>query len=108
MRKLIIASLFINFLLLAGCLIHPYQPDVQQGNLISPSMMDNVKPGMSKDQVRNTLGNPLLSNTFDNNHWGYVYTFQHNGGIITRKNFDIYFQNGRVSRIDKSEGQIAK
>jgi len=48
-----------------------------------------------------------LANPFDENHWAYVYTFQHNGGVISRKTLDIYFQNGRVSRIGSNEGKIS-
>jgi outer membrane protein assembly factor BamE len=107
MRKLIITCLSLNFLLLTGCgILRPYQPDIQQGNLVSESMIQRIKPGMSKEQVVNTLGNPILTNTFDNTHWGYVYTFQHNGREIVRKNVDIYFQNGRVSQVIRSAGKI--
>jgi len=110
MRKLfiVITCLFLKTILLTGCgLVHPYQPDIQQGNLISQAMAERVGVGMSKDQVRNALGNSLLANPFDENHWAYVYTFQHNGGVISRKTLDIYFQNGRVSRIGSNEGKIS-
>jgi outer membrane protein assembly factor BamE len=109
MRKLIIACLSLNFILLTGCglqLIRPYQPDIQQGNVISEQMAESVRPGMSKEQVRNNLGTPVLVNAFDDNHWGYAYTFQHNGREIIRKNIDVYFQNGRVSRVVKDAGKI--
>lgn len=104
MRKLIISCLMTCFMLLTAC--HVYQPNIQQGNLITPQMISQVKPGMSKQQVENILGEPLLSNTFNDNQWAYVYTFQRNGGIIQRKNFDVYFQNNRVTRVQWSEGTI--
>lgn len=108
MRKLIVTCLFLNIILLTGCgWIRPYQPDIQQGNLISQQMANSIQPGMSKEQVRRNLGTPVLANAFDDNHWGYVYTFQHNGRDIIRRNLDLYFQNGRVSRIVKDEGKIS-
>lgn len=107
MQKLILACLALAFLQLTACgLIRPYQPDIQQGNLVTEPMADSIRPGMSKEQVRNHLGNPVLDNPFDDSHWAYVYTFQHNGGEIVRKNLDIYFQGGQVSRVVKNEGKI--
>ncbi len=107
MRKLIVPCLMLSFMVLTACTwIHPYQPNVQQGNLITAEMVDRVKPGMSKEQVVNALGEPLLSNIFNDNRWAYVYTFQRNGGVIQRKNVDVYFSNGRVVRVQKSEGVI--
>lgn len=108
MRKLIVPSLCLTIFLLAGCSwFHPYQPNIQQGNLISPSMVERIKPGMTKQQVENTLGQPVLSNIFNDNHWAYVYTFQHNGGVIIRKNLDIYFRDNRVSHITSSKDKVS-
>jgi outer membrane protein assembly factor BamE (lipoprotein component of BamABCDE complex) len=99
---------FLSFLFLTGCgVIHPYQPDVQQGNVVSQTMAESVRPGMSKEQVRGMLGSSVLPNLFDENHWGYVYTMQHNGGQIVRKKIDIFFQNDRVTHISKAEGKIS-
>lgn len=100
MKKLIVSCLTLSFLLSAGCgVLKPYQPDVQQGNVVSEAEVTKLKAGMSKEQVSNLLGQPVLDNAFDNNHWAYVYTFQHDGGVISKKSLDIYFANSRVTRI---------
>lgn len=106
MRKLIILFLYLNIVLIGGCSLHPYQPDIQQGNLISSSAKEQIKVGMSKQQVENILGEPVLSPTADNNRRVYVYTFQHNGGEIVRKKLNVYFRNNRVSHISMSDGKI--
>lgn len=107
MKKLIIACLAAGVTLLAGCGLHIYQPNIQQGNLMSAEMMDQIRPGMSKAQVENILGEPILVNTFDANHSAYVYTFQKNGGTIERKNVEVYFSNNHVTRVQKSVGTIS-
>ena len=55
-------------MLLAGCGfvpripgITPYRIEIQQGNFISQDMVAQLKPGMSKEQVRLALGTPLLT-----------------------------------------------
>ncbi len=101
MRKLIITLPFLICFILGGC--HLYQPDVQQGNIITVPMLERLKPGMSKEQVQNTLGDPILASDFDDNHWAYVYTFQHSGGKLIKRRLDLYFQNNRLVHA-QSEG----
>lgn len=93
---------------LSGCkMLHPYQPDIQQGNLFSEQDVAKVKIGMSQAQVEAILGKSILNDPTDPNHLVYVYTFQHNAGKIMRKNVDIYLAKGRVVQIMQSKGTIA-
>jgi outer membrane protein assembly factor BamE len=63
---------------------------------VTPAMVSSLKPGMSKDEVLSIMGQSVLENVFTNNHWAYVYTFQHSGGKILKKRLDLYFQNNRL------------
>lgn len=105
MQKTIITLLLsITCLLsIAGCSkLHPYQPNIQQGNLLFETRVDELTPGMNKEQVVRLMGNPVLDNVFSHNHWAYVYTFQlHGRPQIVKKRVDVYFQNNRVVQIDK-------
>ena len=44
--------------------IAPYKPDVIQGNVVTTEQMALVKPGMSRAQVREVLGSPLITDPF--------------------------------------------
>lgn len=102
MRKFLIFLSFLLPVMLSGCaLFHPYQPNIQQGNILTEDMLSQIRVGMTKEQVVSALGNPILENIYNDNHWAYVYTFQYRGGPITKKHVDLYFQNGRVVRIDR-------
>lgn len=102
MKKTIIIGLILISASLSACsLFRPYQPDISQGNLYTPAMVEQIKLGMSKDQVVRIMGDPILVNLFNDSHWAYVYTFQHKGGPILKKRLDLYFQNGRVARIER-------
>lgn len=79
--------------------LKPYQPDVQQGNVINQTTVQQLRVGMSKEQVEQVLGLPVLVDTFDDNHWAYAYTFQHRGGKISMKHLNLYFQNNRLVTI---------
>ncbi|MFT3741715.1 MAG: outer membrane protein assembly factor BamE [Gammaproteobacteria bacterium] len=100
-----ILTLIILATTLSGCyMLHPYQPDIQQGNVLTPRMVELVRPGMSKDTVENILGTPVLINPYDDNHWAYVYTYQHRGQTIHKKQLDLYFSNGRLVRMMQGAG----
>ncbi len=101
-KNIVLPFLFLCLLcpeFTACSVLRPYQPDVQQGNLYTPEMEARIKPGMSKEQVLAILGNPILGNLFNDNHWAYVYTLQRGGKDIYMKRLDIYFQGGRVVRV---------
>lgn len=99
MRKIIFACLILCSFSLAGCthILKPYRPPVQQGNVITHKMMQQLKIGMTKNQVTQIFGTPVLRNTLDPNTWIYVYTFQASKGPRAEKKLTIHFRHGLVS-----------
>lgn len=100
MQKLITLLVFAMLALsLAGCHI-VYTPDVQQGNLLDKTMVDQLKPGMTKRQVLLLMGTPSVSSPFDQSRWDYVSTQQHRGGAIKVRTFTLTFNNDTLVRTD--------
>src|SRR5215216_759938 len=58
-----------------------YKLDINQGNYISQDMVDKLKAGQTKSQVRTALGTPLITSAFRDNRWDYVYEYQRNGRV---------------------------
>jgi len=91
---------------LAGCGIPralgiaPYKIEVQQGNFISQEMVSQLKPGMSKEQVRQIMGTPLLVDVFHAERWDYVYSRETSSGKREKRGFSIFFEDGKVARFD--------
>ena len=95
--------LFSLLLLLTGCHC-VYQPTLQQGNVITPEMLQPVKLGMTQEQVRYLLGTPLLINTFDANRWDYVYTLQTGSGKpIHEQRVSLWFKQGVLIKVTAVE-----
>ncbi|MCX2779561.1 outer membrane protein assembly factor BamE [Microbulbifer thermotolerans] len=69
--------------------------EVQQGNIITQEMVDQLKPGMTRRQVRFVLGTPLLEDTFNPNRWDYINRIRNPDGEETQKRFTVYF-NGDI------------
>ncbi|HJU26631.1 MAG TPA: outer membrane protein assembly factor BamE [Rhodanobacteraceae bacterium] len=101
MRKPILLPLIavLAVALLAGCGVI-YKPDVQQGNLLDGRSVQQLKPGMSKQQVLALLGSPSVSSPFSQNRWDYVATMQRRGGKVLERSLTLYFDNDTLVRTD--------
>ncbi|NND82816.1 MAG: outer membrane protein assembly factor BamE [Gammaproteobacteria bacterium] len=58
---------------LSAC-IKPYQPDIQQGNIINNSDLREIRYGMSKQEVLFILGTPMVIDPFNQSRWDYYYS----------------------------------
>jgi len=92
-------------LLLAGCSSVPsllYKIEIQQGNVITQEMVNKLKPGMTRSQVRFALGSPMISDAFHENRWDYLYRFEQRGRLIEQRKLTIFFEDDHLVRIDGS------
>ena len=92
--------------LLSGCsLIH--KDDIEQGNIIKPDAVRQLHKGMTEEEVRSIMGNPVLKNIFTPNRTVYVYTFQPGQGKMHETRVTCTFVNGRVDSIIWVADQIS-
>jgi outer membrane protein assembly factor BamE len=76
--------------------IQPYRPDIHQGNIITQEMVDQVRVGMTREQVRFMLGTPMLTSAFHQARWDYVYYLNRRSGEVQRRNLTIVFKDNKV------------
>ncbi len=100
MQKLLV-SLFLTAFL-AGCSGFPgvYKIDIPQGNVITQEMVDQLKPGLTKRQVRFVMGSPLLEDSFHNNRWDYIYTLQKGDGSYVKQQLRLFFEGDKLSSLN--------
>lgn len=93
--KLLLTSFtFVGLLALAGCSFPGvYKIDIQQGNVVTQDMIDQLRPGMTRRQVRFIMGNPLLTDTFHADRWDYLYSLQPGGGERQQERMTIVFNS---------------
>lgn len=98
-KQIILLSVFISALL-SGC--SAYKMEVQQGNYITQQELNLVKRGMSRAEVQQILGTPLLQDDFNQGRWDYVFLLRSGNGKTKRNGVTVFFQNGVVSdlRVD--------
>jgi outer membrane protein assembly factor BamE len=103
-----LAPLIIALALAAGCstdrsrsgFLEPYKFSIPQGNYLNQQMLDQVRAGMSREQVRLTIGSPLLTDVFHPDRWDYVFRFQYPNGDAELRRVTIRFQDDRVAAIE--------
>ena len=80
--------------------ITPYRMDIQQGNYVSQDMVSQLRPGMTRDQVRLILGTPLLTDIFHANRWDYVYWHEDAKGNREERRIAVHFDGDKLARLD--------
>lgn len=76
-----------------------YIPEVVQGNFVSREQKDFLKPGMSRLQVKEVLGTPLVSSVFHEDRWDYVFTIRRQGVPPQNFSLSIWFKGDVLDRI---------
>ncbi len=79
--------------------ITPYRIDIRQGNFITQDMVAQLKPGMTRDQVRFILGTPLVADIFHAERWDYVYSFRPGRGEAQLRRFAVFFEDNKLVRV---------
>ncbi|MBI5447439.1 MAG: outer membrane protein assembly factor BamE [Gammaproteobacteria bacterium] len=99
MKKII---LLFSVLILTGCSFI-YRPDTEQGNIITPDMLAERRLGMTSQQVKHIMGNPVLAHSFDVNRWDYIYTYRKSTRPTDVKRFTLFFVNDHLQKITPEE-----
>ena len=79
--------------------LKPYHLDIQQGNVVTSKMMLQLKPGMSKSQVRYVMGTPLLHDSFHQDRWDYLYQMNKGGNLVERRRVILEFNSDGLAKV---------
>jgi outer membrane protein assembly factor BamE len=78
--------------------VTPYRITVVQGNFVSKEAAAQMKVGMSRAEVRQVLGTPLLTDMFHADRWDYVFYFKRGStAVVQQRDFTVMFANDRVA-----------
>jgi outer membrane protein assembly factor BamE len=80
--------------------VTPYKVDVIQGNFVSKEQVEQLKAGMTRDQVKATLGTPLMASLFHADRWDYVFTLKRQGVESQSYKYTVFFKNDQLERFE--------
>ena len=102
--KLLFLTMLACSAFLTGCgstvpTVKPFKLDIQQGNVVTSKMLLQLKPGMTKSQVKFIMGSPLLLDSFHTNRWDYFYQMRQAGKIKEQRRVILDFENELLARV---------
>ncbi len=80
-----------------------YKPEVVQGNFVSKEQVEALQPGMTRLQVRDILGTPLVTSLFHGDRWDYVFTMRRQRVEPQQFRLTLYFQGDALERFEGDE-----
>jgi outer membrane protein assembly factor BamE len=109
-----VACLLAAASLLGGCasrqstdsvfgFLTPYRIDIVQGNVLTRDQVERVKPGMTRAQVRDVLGTPLIADLFHADRWDYVFDIRRPGAEAQRRSVVVLFDGDSLKSIEAPE-----
>lgn len=100
MRLFHVAGTILALLAIAGC-VRPYKLEVQQGNVVTQEMLEKLRPGLTKSQVRFVLGTPLIADPFHPERWDYVYVYKkHATAPAETRHLTVIFEGDTLTRVE--------
>ena len=84
-------------------IVTPYKIDVVQGNFVSREQVEALQPGMSRQQVREILGTPLVTSLFHSNRWEYVFTLKKPSAELQTRKLTVFFEGDVLARSEGDE-----
>jgi outer membrane protein assembly factor BamE len=78
--------------------VTPYKVEVVQGNFVSREQVEQLKPGMPRQQVRELLGTPLVTSLFHGDRWDYVFTLKRDGVQEAPRRLTLFFKGDALER----------
>ena len=81
-------------------LVTPYRVEIVQGNVLTKEQVERTKPGMTREQVRDILGSPLLTDIFHNDRWDYTFTIRRQGTPFEQRKVVAWFEGDTLKKLD--------
>ena len=103
MKKLLsqLCLVAVATLSLTACVNLPYKAPTQQGNVIEPERVPLIREGMSKVEIANAVGSPILQDIFHADRWDYIYRLDRHYQKVEQRRITIWFQNGVAVKIER-------
>jgi outer membrane protein assembly factor BamE len=78
----------------------PYKIDIQQGNIVPQESVEKLKVGMTRAEVKNLLGTPLVSDIYHAERWDYVYSLRKGWTVEDQRKLTLTFEKDVLAKIE--------
>ena len=77
-----------------------YRINVEQGNVVTEEMVEQLRPGLNRRQVRYIMGTPLIEDSFHENRWDYRYMLRNGNELLSETQLTLWFEGDELVRVE--------
>ena len=77
-----------------------YRINVEQGNVVTEEMVEQLRPGLNRRQVRYIMGTPLIEDSFHEDRWDYRYLLRNGNELLSETQLTLWFQDDELVRVE--------
>jgi outer membrane protein assembly factor BamE len=99
MRITLVTLIASVALLFSGCGV-VYKMEINQGNFVTQDMVDKLREGQTRQQVRFVLGTPVTESVFHPDRWDYNFSLERRGKPVTKHRLTVVFDGDKLKSWD--------
>ena len=77
-----------------------YRINVEQGNVVTEEMVEQLRPGLNRRQVRYIMGTPLIEDSFHEDRWDYRYLLRNGNELLSETQLTLWFEGDELVRAE--------
>ena len=77
-----------------------YRINVEQGNVVTEEMVEQLRPGLNRRQVRYIMGTPLIEDSFHEDRWDYLYLLRNGSELLSETQLTLWFEEDELVRVE--------
>ena len=77
-----------------------YRINVEQGNVVTEEMVEQLRPGLNRRQVRYIMGTPLIEDSFHEDRWDYLYLLRNGSELLSETQLTLWFEEDALVRVE--------
>jgi outer membrane protein assembly factor BamE len=77
-----------------------YRINVEQGNVVTEEMVEQLRPGLNRRQVRYIMGTPLIEDSFHEDRWDYRYMLRNGNQMLSETQLTLWFEGDELVRVE--------
>ncbi len=80
-----------------------YRINVEQGNVVTEEMVEQLRPGLNRRQVRYIMGTPLIEDSFHEDRWDYRYLLRNGNELLSETQLTLWFEGDELVRVEGAD-----
>ena len=68
--------------------------------MVTEEMVEQLRPGLNRRQVRYIMGTPLIEDSFHEDRWDYRYLLRNGNELLSETQLTLWFEGDELVRVE--------